>query len=107
MNPGFCPRLVRGLILAWSRLSKHSASTCRRPAIEHCVAPHCPFTCPWPVHHGLSTLGGTPQCAEGVAGRFAGAAVARADGDTEEPHIEPGGRALHGICPRRRKIHCW
>src|SRR5258708_6861489 len=54
----------------------------------------------------MPTLCGTPQCAERVAGRFVGAAMAGADGDAEESNLKPGSRALHAICPRGHEIDC-
>src|SRR5450755_3738046 len=32
--------------------------------------------------------------------------MARAYGNAEESNLESGGRAIHGICPRGRKIDC-
>src|SRR5262249_16037906 len=49
---------------------------------------------------------GTSQRLQGAAGQPAAPVVAAFDRDLEGPHSEPGGRALHRLCPRGRKVDC-
>jgi hypothetical protein len=64
-----------------------------------------------PIRYGIPAFGSASLCRslliEGVAARLAGATVAGAAPDAQESHVEPIGRALYPLQPRRCKVDGW